>query len=64
VKRTSWSTALSVTGDGTGVVARACRAGLRLLADRTGLTREISTALARRSFLPRLIRAGCLPMWR
>jgi len=53
VKRTSWSAGLSVSGDGTGVVARAGSAGLRLLADRAGLTREFSAALARRSFLPR-----------
>jgi hypothetical protein len=53
VKRTSWSAGLSVTGDGTGVVAHAGSAGLRLLADRTGLTSAVSTALQRRSFTPR-----------
>lgn len=52
VKRTSWSTGLSVTGDGTGVVAHAGSVGLRLVADRTGLTSELSKALARRSFVP------------
>jgi len=52
VKRTSWSAGLSVTGDGTGVVAHAGSAGLRLLADRVGLTGAVSTALARRSFAP------------
>lgn len=50
---TSWSAGLSVTGDGTGVVAHAGSAGLRLLADRTGLTSAVSTALQRRSFTPR-----------
>jgi hypothetical protein len=52
VKRTSWSSGLSVTGDGAGVVAHAGSAGLRLLADRTGLTGAFSAALARRSFSP------------
>jgi hypothetical protein len=52
VKRTSWSAGLSVTGDGTGVVAHAGSVGLRMLADRTGLTGEVSKALARRSFTP------------
>jgi len=37
---------------GTGVVAHAGSAGLRLLADRTGLTGEVSKALARRGFIP------------
>jgi Transposase DDE domain group 1 len=53
VKRTSWSAGLSVTGDGTGVVAHAGSVGLRLLADRTGLTGELSKAVARGSFTPR-----------
>ena len=52
MKRTLWSAGLSVTGDGTGVVAHAGSAGLRLLADRTGLTGEVSKALARRGFIP------------
>jgi hypothetical protein len=52
VKRTSWSAGLSVSGDGTGVVAHAGSAGLRLLADRTGLTQAVSAALTRRSFSP------------
>ncbi len=50
MKRSSWSAGLSVTGDGSGVVAHAGSVGLRLLADRTGLTAELSKALARRSF--------------
>jgi hypothetical protein len=53
VRRTSWSTGLSVCGGGVGVVAHAGSVALRLLADRTGLTNELSKAMARRSFLPR-----------
>jgi hypothetical protein len=41
-----------VTGDGAGVVAHAGSVALRLLADRTGLTGEVSKAMARRSFRP------------
>jgi len=41
-----------VTGDGAGVVAPAGSVALRLLADRTGLTGELSKAMARRSFRP------------
>jgi len=52
VKRTSWSAGLSVTGDGTGVVAHAGSVGLRLVADKTGLTSELSKALSRKSFAP------------
>jgi hypothetical protein len=52
VKRTSWSRGLQVSGDGTGVVAHAGSVALRLLADRVGLTAELSTAMTRRSFVP------------
>jgi len=52
VKRTSWSASLSVTGDGAGVVAHAGSIGLRLLADRTGLTDQPSVAMTRGSFTP------------
>ena len=52
MKRTSWSAGLSVTGGGSGVVAHAGSVGLRLVGDRTGLTAELSKALARRSFVP------------
>lgn len=52
MKRTSWSRGLSVSADGVGVVAHAGSVGLRLLADRTGLTEELSKAMARRSFTP------------
>ena len=43
---------MSVTADGTGVVAHAGSVAVRLLADRVGLTGGLSTALSRRSFLP------------
>lgn len=52
MKPMSWSAGLSVSGDGTGVVAQAGCVAVRLLADRVGLTRELSKALARRSFVP------------
>ncbi len=41
-----------MTGDGTGVVAHAGSAAVRLLADRTGLTDALSAAVARRGFVP------------
>jgi hypothetical protein len=41
-----------VTGDGVGVVAHAGSIATRLLADRTGLTAELSDAMARRNFVP------------
>ena len=41
-----------MTGDGVGVVAHAGSVATRLLADRTGLTGQLSKALARRSFTP------------
>jgi hypothetical protein len=52
VKHKAWSTGLSVTADGTGVVAHAGSVVTRLLADRVGLTSALSTALTRRSFQP------------
>ena len=52
MKRTSWSSGLSVSGDGVGVVAHAGSVGLRLLADRTGLTGGLAAAMARHSFTP------------
>lgn len=48
----TWSSGLSVTADGTGVVAHAGSVVTRLLADRVGLTGGLSTALSRRSFRP------------
>ena len=41
-----------MTGDGTGVVAHAGSAAVRMLADRTGLTGALSAAVARRGFVP------------
>lgn len=52
MKRTSWSSGLSVTADGVGVVAHAGSVGLRLLAERTGLADQLSNAMARASFSP------------
>jgi hypothetical protein len=52
VKHMAWSSGLSVTSDGTGVVAHAGSVVVRLLADRVGLTDQLSTVLARRSFRP------------
>ncbi len=52
MKHTTWSSGLSVTADGTGVVAHAGSVAVRLLADRTGLTAELSKALTRASFVP------------
>lgn len=52
MKRNAWATGLSVTADGTGVVALAGSAALRLLADKVGLTGGLSAALARRGFDP------------
>lgn len=52
MKRTSWSAGLSVTADGVGVVAHAGSIATRLLADRTGLTDELSKAMTRSKFTP------------
>ena len=52
MKRTSWSTGMSVTGDGGAVIAHAGSIGLRMLAENTGLTGALSIAMARRSFVP------------
>lgn len=52
MKRTSWSASLSVSADGVGVVAHAGSVATRLLADRTGLTGELSKAMDRRNFNP------------
>lgn len=41
-----------MTGDGVGVVGHAGAAAARLLADRVGLTDGLSTAMARRNFVP------------
>ena len=52
-KRTSWSSGLQVAGEGAGVGAHAGSVAVRLLADRVGLTDQLSAALQRRSFVPR-----------
>src|SRR4051812_3056903 len=52
VKRNPWFQGVSVTADGTGVAALAGTAAVRLLADRVGLTAALSSALARRNFVP------------
>ena len=52
MKRTSWSSGLSVSADGVGVVAHAGSVATRLLADRIGLTGELSKAMARANFIP------------
>lgn len=49
---TSWSRDLRVSADGEGVVAMAGAVGLRMLADRCGLTGRLSRALARPDFFP------------
>jgi len=51
VKSTAWSAGLSVTGDGSGVVAHAGSVAVRMLADRTGLTSALSAATARAGFI-------------
>ncbi|MFF0879799.1 IS1380 family transposase [Micromonospora aurantiaca (nom. illeg.)] len=49
---TDWSKGLSVEVGGRGVVSHVGAALLRLLADRSGLTRALSVAVARRGFVP------------
>lgn len=60
MKRNGWAQGLLVSGDGTGVVALAGSGAVRLLADRSGLTGALSTALARRGFVPGHDRGGVL----
>ena len=43
---------MSVSGDGVGVVAHAGSIATRFLADRVGLTSELSNAMRRRNFVP------------
>lgn len=52
MKFNRWARGLSVTGDGTGVVALAGSSAVRLLADRIGLTDRLSDAVSRRGFVP------------
>lgn len=49
---TGWSKGLRVTADGADVVAMAGVAGLRMLADRSGLTGSLSRVLAKPGFDP------------
>ncbi len=49
---TRWSQRLTVTANGTNVVAHAGAAALRLTADRTGLTHALSATLYREDFTP------------
>ena len=52
MKRTSWSSGLSFSVDGVGVISHAGAIAPSLLADRVGLTAELSKAMARRRFVP------------
>jgi len=52
VKHTTWSTGLSFSADGAGVVAHAGNVATRLLADQVGLTGALSGAMSRRGFTP------------
>lgn len=61
---TRWSSGLSVTADGLDVVAHAGSLGLRLLAERTGLTGQLSTAMARGSLSRSMTALRCWSMSR
>jgi hypothetical protein len=50
---TGWSRNLRLSADGEGIVAWAGAVPVRMLADRTGLTGDLSGVLARRGFDPR-----------
>lgn len=52
MQSTAWSKDLRVTADGTQVVSHVGAALLRMLADRSGLTAELSAGLARRGRWP------------
>jgi hypothetical protein len=56
----AWSRGLSAEVGGAGVVSHAGSAAVRLLADRTGLTGQLSKALAVRGFAPVHDRGGVL----
>jgi len=60
VKHTTWSTGLSFSADGGGVVAHASNVATRLLADQVGLTGALSGAMARRGFTPKHARGRVL----
>lgn len=63
VKRTSWSAGLSATAVGVGVVAHAGTVATRPLADCVGLTGVLSTATARRGYVPGHDRRRVLIEW-
>ena len=52
MKRTSWSAGLSFSACDVGVISHAGTIAPRLLADRVGLTAELSKAMARRRSVP------------
>lgn len=52
MKRTLWSRGLCVTADGVGVIAHTGSIATRLLADRTGLTAQLSKAMTQCGFTP------------
>ncbi|GAA2159881.1 hypothetical protein [Humibacillus xanthopallidus] len=52
MEHTTWSSGLSVTANGTGVLGHAGSVATRLLADRVGLTQQLSPATARVGFRP------------
>jgi hypothetical protein len=60
VKDTSWAHALEVTAGGNGLVGHAGAILLRLLADRTGLTSELDSALALKGTFPLISRGMVL----
>ena len=49
---TSWSAGLSVAGGGVGVIAHTGSIALRMAAEQTGLVKQLSKAMVRRSFVP------------
>jgi hypothetical protein len=56
---TGWSKDLRVTADGTGVVGMVGVVGLRMLADRTGLTAGVSKCWPGPGFIRCMTGAGC-----
>ena len=60
MKDMSWAHALEVTADGNGLVGHAGAVLLRMLADRTGLTSELDSALALKGTFPLISRGMVL----
>lgn len=48
MQRASWHAGLPLTSEGVGLVAQAYSVAARLLADRPGLTSELTKAIVRR----------------